>query len=289
LQIIMSTPRLDHIIVLVPYASLVSLPSYLTINFTITPGGRHSDNKTENKLICFQDGSYIELIAFINDDPKLREGHWWGKAKFGIIDFAFTHADGNALFHFSELEKRLGGLELGDHVGKVGYQAPVDGGRKRPDGVEIRWQVTFPIVGAGEKGYQRGELPFWCHDITPREERVPVEKKNVEHPCGSTGVSELCIYVPEERAAALLEAYEAILGGPAKLRSFEVKNLKAVGGSRDVSSFVIATPVEDWQKQAMEERGGCLLANLNLSSKGGKQWDQAVGIGKEFGVGGLMI
>lgn len=37
---------------------------------------RHGDNKTENKLIIFADGSYIELIAFIDDDPGLREGHW---------------------------------------------------------------------------------------------------------------------------------------------------------------------------------------------------------------------
>jgi hypothetical protein len=37
---------------------------------------RHGDNKTENKLIIFADGSYIELIAFIDDDPKLRDGHW---------------------------------------------------------------------------------------------------------------------------------------------------------------------------------------------------------------------
>lgn len=45
--------------------------------FTISPGGRHADNRTENRLVIFADGSYLELIAFINDDPEKREGHWW--------------------------------------------------------------------------------------------------------------------------------------------------------------------------------------------------------------------
>jgi hypothetical protein len=67
---------LDHIIILVPYATLQTPPHWITSNFTFTPGGRHADGKTENRLICFQDGSYLELIAFINDDLKLREGHW---------------------------------------------------------------------------------------------------------------------------------------------------------------------------------------------------------------------
>lgn len=53
-------PRLDHIIFLVPYASLTTLPLWITDNFAITPGGQHADGQTENKLICFEDGSYLE-------------------------------------------------------------------------------------------------------------------------------------------------------------------------------------------------------------------------------------
>lgn len=67
----------SHIIILVPYELLTSPPSWLTSAFTISPGGRHADNRTENRLILLADGSYIELIAFINDDPALRKGHWW--------------------------------------------------------------------------------------------------------------------------------------------------------------------------------------------------------------------
>jgi hypothetical protein len=100
------TLALDHMMILLPYQDLVNPPSRPTKHFTTTPGGRHADGKTENKLICFRDGSHIELIAFINDDPKHREGHWWGDKSPGIIDFAFT-SDEDADVHFAGLQERL--------------------------------------------------------------------------------------------------------------------------------------------------------------------------------------
>lgn len=53
-----------------------------------------------SKLIVFQDGSYLELIAFIDDDPKHRVGHWWGDKGWGIIDFAFTLKEGELTSQF---------------------------------------------------------------------------------------------------------------------------------------------------------------------------------------------
>ena len=87
-------PSSSHIIILVPYEFLTSPPSWLTSAFTLSPGGRHADNRTENRLILLADGSYIELIAFINDDPALREGHWWVSAKrieLGILPNKLTN------------------------------------------------------------------------------------------------------------------------------------------------------------------------------------------------------
>jgi len=280
----MSLPHLDHIILLLPYASLIDLPSYFTKNFTITPGGRHAHNETENKLICFQDGSYIELIAFVNDDPKLKEGHWWGKKKPGVIDFAFTHSSGDASVHFSELEQRLQDLDL-DGKDEVKYLAPVKGGRTRPDGVEVKWEVTFPVA---DRGYQRGELPFWCHDITPREVRMPFSKESTTHPCGSKGVSELQIFVPEARVGVLLQAYEAVLGLPAEAGLIEVEGLKPVEGKKG-TRFVVSAPSEEWQRKAMEEREGYLIAGLNVGDRVKGKATRIDGEGEEFGVGGLWI
>jgi hypothetical protein len=84
-------PYLDHIIILVSYQELQSLPAWIPKNFTVTPGGRHADGKTENKLICFEDGSYIEFIAFINNDPKMREGHVSILSRIPIIIAAGLH------------------------------------------------------------------------------------------------------------------------------------------------------------------------------------------------------
>lgn len=284
----MSSPHLDHIILLLPYASLLSLPAYFTENFTVTPGGRHAHNETENKLICFADGSYIELIAFINDDPKLKEGHWWGKKKQGVIDFAFTHSDGDAAVHFSELEERLGKLDAG--LG-VAYQKPIKGGRKRPDGVDVKWEVTFPVVrneDSEKGGYQRGELPFWCHDVTPREVRVPFSKESTTHPCGSTGVSQLHIFVPEAKVEVLLKAYEGILGAKKEGDTIEVESLRRVGG-RNGTRFVVSAPREEWQGEALEERGGYLIAGLSFGGGKGGEEKRIDGVNGEFGVGGLFV
>src|SRR4051812_39623576 len=57
--------NLDHIIILLPHHHILHPPPWLTDSFTISPGGIHSDGKTENRLICFRDGSYLEIIAFI--------------------------------------------------------------------------------------------------------------------------------------------------------------------------------------------------------------------------------
>lgn len=71
--------QLDHVVLLVPYEDVVNPPSWVTDNFIINPGGTHADGKTENKLVLFADGTYLELIAFINDDAEKRRGHWWDK------------------------------------------------------------------------------------------------------------------------------------------------------------------------------------------------------------------
>jgi hypothetical protein len=42
-----ATIQLDHIVILLPYTDIVNPPSWITDCFTISPGGRHGDNKTE--------------------------------------------------------------------------------------------------------------------------------------------------------------------------------------------------------------------------------------------------
>ena len=73
----MAKAALDHVVLLLPYKTLNDLPSWVTSNFKVSEGGQHADEKTVNRLVLFRDGTYLELIAFVNDDPQKRKGHWW--------------------------------------------------------------------------------------------------------------------------------------------------------------------------------------------------------------------
>lgn len=193
-----SKSQLDHVVLLLPYRDIIDPPSWITDHFTISPGGVHADGKTENKLIFFEDGTYLELIAFIHDDEARRRGHWWDKP-FGIVDYALTSS---APLDHAALNDRLEKTGTG-----ISYKAPQEGGREKPDsGILVQWEVTFP------QGAPRGALPFWCHDITPREWRVPVENnsKGVSHPCGAKGISCVHVELPSEQISSINSAIVAI-------------------------------------------------------------------------------
>lgn len=206
-------PQLDHIIILLPHRDLLDPPAWITSNFTLSPGGRHADGKTENKLIVFQDGTYIELIAFINDDPTNKDGHWWGDKRYGVIDWALTSPDVQDVSRVAARLDEWRSKQQDGALAALAYAQPRRGGRRRPDGQEIAWFVTFP------EGATRGVAPFWCHDVTPRELRVPASPQGLHHPCGAIGVSNISVYTPA--SARLHGAYDAILTRPGNAANTE--------------------------------------------------------------------
>ena len=210
-----------------------------------------TDCKTENKLICFEDGSYIELIAFINDLPQHRAGHHWGDKKSGIIDFALT-SDEEAGTYWEGLNERLEKSGVSER-----YKHPAAGGRLRDDGIEVRWQVTFP-----PEMMQRGEVPFLCHDVTARELRAPVTKEALTHPCGAYGLKNLSVILPLERIAYLEKVYAALLNVPHDPGSgavFTAGRVRAVGreGIDDVTIRVHG-PSGKRQEDFLAERGALI-------------------------------
>lgn len=261
--------HLDHIILLVTPSTLNSLPPFLTENFTITPGGRHADNLTENKLICFRDGSYIELIAFITTSEDERAKHWWGNKKDGgIIDFACTtpsttNTGEDALKHHKDLQARLLGSSS-----KAVYDLPVPGGRIRDsDGQEIKWHVTFPALGpsssSSASSYPRGLVPFFCHDITPRSLRVPVAEEYITHPCGAEGIKALTVCVPEERVAELTKDYGLILNVDDLEHGLEGLYSGKHGVKESVNILVKAPGEgEEALNRDMDDRGGLVMGDL---------------------------
>ncbi|EME89656.1 uncharacterized protein MYCFIDRAFT_213752 [Pseudocercospora fijiensis CIRAD86] len=216
--------KLDHVVLLLPYQDIVDPPAWITDNFTVSPGGRHADNRTENKLVLFKDGTYLELIAFINDDPEKREGHWWDKS-YGVVDFALTTS--------SEDFGELGGIK--DRLSKtdtgISYTSPKVGGRKRPDGVELQWRVTFPT------GTDRGSVPFWCHDVTPRDRRVPLSDAATSHPSGALGMGGILLDADPSLVSRLSNATAAILDKDlnSKDGTYELDVVHSVSNARNPS------------------------------------------------------
>lgn len=100
---------------------------------------------------------------------------------YGIVDFALTNPA------YDALASRLKDTGTG-----ISYAAPRAGGRTKPDGTELKWKVSFP------EGVERGKVPFWCEDVTPRERRVPGTESGTRHPSGVKGMKGMVVRVPGE-------------------------------------------------------------------------------------------
>ena len=174
--------RLDHLVILVRDLELASA-DYASLGFTVTPGGEHADGLTRNALIPFEDGSYLELVSFLNaEDPTDNIWGWRGFLPYeGLIDYCASSDD---------LDSDAGRLEfLGFSV-----DGPDDGGRRLPDGEEIRWR-SASIRQEGRL------LPFLIEDLTPRGLRVR-GGPSARHPNGAKGVSRLEVSAPDSKQAA---------------------------------------------------------------------------------------
>ncbi len=177
--------KLDHLVILVSDLD-TAIEDYQALGFTVTPGGTHADGATHNALVAFADGVYLELIAFLREAPEHR---WWRHTASGegLIDFALLPDDTGKVIE----QARSRGLNM---------TGPTDGGRKRPDGEELRWQTGLP---------PSGNLPFLCGDVTLRSLRVP-EGEARKHANDVVGVAGVTVAV--EDIAVACEEYAALLG-----------------------------------------------------------------------------
>jgi hypothetical protein len=73
-----------------------AIAGYEELGFLVTSGGEHADGLTRNALVPFVDGTYLELVAFI--DPADEQENVWGWRPFletggGLIDYCATSDD----------------------------------------------------------------------------------------------------------------------------------------------------------------------------------------------------
>lgn len=241
------TQSLDHLILFVPVnpeTKLPKLPSFFENHFMLTPGGFHADGATSNTLILLADGCYIELISFV--DATKAPSHWWGP------EAIFTGWKDWCLTNLKSPEENYASI-------KDTHDEPIRGGRKRADGVDVKWAVTFP---KGDKGGQniRGRIPFFCHDITDRKVRVPLSEEKTKHSCGALGVRRLTVIVKDQ---ALLDdtksAYSSIIGSNGTVKSDEVsfqlgrvRGVEHLGGG---ASIVLRLPKDGNETEAAAGTG----------------------------------
>lgn len=183
--------QLDHIVILVDNLDLASR-DYTDLGFSVVVGGKHADGVTQNALVAFEDGSYLELLNFLSPPPDEHLFASGAQSAEGIIAYALLPDDIEA----DIARARRQGLHI---------RGPIRGGRLRPDGLEIAWQTGRIDDPA---------LPFLCADVTPRHLRVP-HGPSTQHANGVTGIRDVEVLVADLNEAARL--YSALLGDAAEV------------------------------------------------------------------------
>lgn len=223
-------PCLDHVVLSVPDLD-EAIGRFRGLGFTVLPGGIHHEAPTHNALVGFEDATYIELIAFLDEDaaptaysPMRSLSESWQAAPWGLVHFALSPVDIEA-----DIERcNAAGAE---------FRGPFFGGRVRPDGRQVRWCLGVP----GSRS-----LPFLCGDITPRQYRTPSVASTV-HDNGMLGIAEVTVAVADPAAMAPL--YRAVTCRPPQA--------DARGGFRfDLGTTIIRLA----ESHADEPEGICALA-----------------------------
>jgi catechol 2,3-dioxygenase-like lactoylglutathione lyase family enzyme len=181
---------IDHIVIVVDDLDS-AVDGYSRLGFSVVRGGRHQGIGTHNALIAFADGTYLELIAFL--EPISLPPHPWYRALQkggGITDFCVQT---------SELEADTAAFRTAGAV----VANPFHMGRERPDGYQLKWAL------ATIEGEQQGLIPFFIRDETPRDERVPKQRS---HSNGVSGIRALALALDE--VGSIEAIYTRALGNP---------------------------------------------------------------------------
>lgn len=189
------TLSLDHIIIYV-HDLETAMNDFQDAGFTANYGGTHADGNTENGLIIFGDGSYIELIALV-------AGKAYEDAQFkGLLKAQGTGYTGFAL-QSDNLEADSQAIhERGGSVGNMR-----EGGRARSDGVQLQWKTAQ---------VNDGMSPFIIEDVSARHLRVPQDDAVITHANGATGIHEVLIQADDYYAT--VQRYSALVGQPQQMR-----------------------------------------------------------------------
>lgn len=255
-----ATNILDHLVHLAPSVQDAT-KSLSDLGFSVLPGGSHVDGLTENALIVFSDGAYIELISFVHEpsyyppgspERAAREQHRFAGKLDGWIDYGFL---GNGALLPPDRVSDIVNARASAHGAEPIYEAEVPGGRTRPDGVRLDWAIT-----PGRERDLYGILPFFCGDITDRALRVPSSANKIVHPVGAQGISGVRVVVDEASFDARKAQFTDIIGADAQdiaAHTVHFPLAKAVGGVVN-GTLILSTPVNELEREFLQTRGSGL-------------------------------
>lgn len=182
---------IDHVVIHVQNLQ-IAIQNYQDAGFTVNYGGQHGDGITENGLIIFSDGSYIELIAVVEGKNQDNAGfkQLLKETGEGYTGFALQSTD---------IEADLASMRArGADVGEI-----IRGERIRSDGEKLEWKMAK---------IDDAMSPFVIEDISERELRVPLTPETVNHANSTKGIHELLIQVSGFQEA--IDQYGLIVGAP---------------------------------------------------------------------------
>lgn len=179
--------QIDHVVIAGSDLDVIR-GEFEKIGLTPDYGGVNADGLTHSALIGFADGSYLELIAPLPGKTASEHPFWESmKNDSRICAWAIRSND---------IEIDSTGYRSRD----IQVSKPVENGRTRPDGVQVKWReavLESPKFPAGTF------LPILIQDITPRELRI-VQTKGTEL---ITGISHMVIAESYPGASSLRHAF----------------------------------------------------------------------------------
>ncbi len=244
--------QIDHVIVLAKDLD-VAASNARSAGFTVHPGGMHDDGATHNALIPFADGSYIEIISFVDATPP--PNHYFGK----------RYETGSGLADLGLLSTDIDGDVQAITDSGLPFPIPTHFGRHGSNGQVITWRMSLPGHLHPSGGY-----PFLIQDLTARALRVPAGTSATSHPNGATGIAGATFLV--ENIARADAHFRAILGsaGTTRTEHFGGRGLSVIPLAGDGGQWIgLMRPVADSAPQRHIERFGQGPYAINLRTTGG--------------------
>jgi hypothetical protein len=211
------------------------------------------------RLICFVDGSYLELYAF-RPPIDAGKGHRW-----------FPYAEvGEGLCDYSVATADLDGLLARVDASGLRHAPVEEGGRARLDGMEFKLRALRLGLGATTPA-----LPFVVEDVTPRRVRV---SGDTVHANRATGVQSVTVVTDDPDGAhdglALLTGCTA----PTAADHDDGMVRRYPFGDREIRVLVPREGSDGWKRL---EQVGPVLYEIQVKATAGQSGQLRLGSAKQ--------